>query len=178
MDEKITNILLRGVPGCGKTTLIKEIIGRLGNVNAQGFYTSEIREDGERKGFKITTLNGDESILSHVDFKGPHKVGKYTVNEENLEDVGADALIKAQRDADVIVIDEIGKMELFSELVKLSIVEALASSKIVLGTIMSKKDEFADKIKDREDTIIIEVTKENRDKLTDEIIKIITDLLS
>ncbi len=53
-------VLLTGRPGCGKTTLIKRVVNELA-VPAGGFYTEEIRERGERVGFKIITLDGQES---------------------------------------------------------------------------------------------------------------------
>lgn len=167
---KNKNILLTGKPGCGKTTIIMEVLKRLKGKETGGFFTQEIRKGKKRLGFKISSLAGREAIMAHVKFKGPHKVSKYTVNIDNLEDVGADALIKAKRDADIIVIDEIGKMELFSELVKLSILEALDSSKRVLGTIGKIKDSFVEEIEGRGDTVILEITGKNKDKLIDEIV--------
>lgn len=159
MEAVIKNILLTGPPGCGKTSLIQEVLSKLKGIKAGGFFTSEIREKGERKGFKIASLGGEEAILAHVDFKGPHKVSKYTVSIENLERVGLHALEKAKNEADLIVIDEIGKMELYSEAVRQAIWEALEGKKKILGTIMKAPHPFADKIKSRKDTLIIEVTK-------------------
>jgi nucleoside-triphosphatase len=69
-------ILLTGRPGCGKTTLIKRVVNNLPR-GAGGFYTEEIRDRGTRAGFKIVTLNGEEAVFAHVDFKTPHHVGKY-----------------------------------------------------------------------------------------------------
>ena len=164
------NILLTGLPGSGKTSVILETIKRLKDIKAGGFYTQEIREKGERKGFKITSLDGRESILSHIDFKGPHKVSKYTVSIENLESIGVQALVEAIEKTDLIVIDEIGKMELFSEKFKEQVLKALDSKKKVLGTIMQASNPFADEIKKRKDVLVLEVTRENREKLIQEII--------
>lgn len=172
---KVKNILLTGAPGCGKTTVVMKVLERLKGIKAGGFYTEEIRKKGERVGFKIRSLDGRESILAHVDFKSPHKVSKYKVSIENLDNVGADALIKAKRDANLIVIDEIGKMELFSDLVKLSILEAISSPKKVLATIKEKGDPFVDVLKERADTEVLEITKENRDKLPETIIDLLCE---
>lgn len=167
---KAKNILLTGSPGCGKTSLIKEVLGKLKSVKAGGFFTSEIREKGVRKGFKITSLDGEEAILAHVDFKGPHKVSKYTVSIENLERVGLRALQRAIDEADLIVIDEIGKMELYSEAVREAILATLESDKKVLGTIMQAPHPFANKIKIRKDTVIIEVSRNNWAEVLKEIL--------
>lgn len=164
------NVLLSGPPGCGKTSLIQEVIKNLKGVKTAGFFTSEIRGKGERKGFKITSLDGKEAILSHVDFKGLHKVSKYTVSIENLEMVGLKALIEGLKKADLIVIDEIGKMELFSEAVRQAILEALDSEKKVVGTIMQAPNPFADRIKGRKDIKVISLSRENREAVLQELI--------
>ena len=163
------NILLSGPPGCGKTSLIKSVLKELKGAVAAGFYTSEIREKGIRMGFKISSLDGRESTLAHVNYKGPHRVSKYGVSIENLESIGLKAIADAIRDAGIIVIDEIGKMELFSEKVRKAILDALDSPKRVLGTIMMANDPFADQIKKRKDVQVVEIEKGQN--IMNEIIK-------
>jgi nucleoside-triphosphatase len=77
-------ILLTGRPGCGKTTLIKRIASKLGRA-AGGFYTEEIRRGRTRVGFKLVTLDGDEAVLAHVDFKTSERVSKYGLDLSALE---------------------------------------------------------------------------------------------
>ncbi len=165
------NILLTGPPGCGKTTIIKDVLARLKSVKAGGFHTSEIREKGARKGFKITSLDGREAVLAQIDFKGPQRVSKYGVSIENLEKIGLKAINDAIQDADIIVIDEIGKMELFSEKVRGAILKALDSPKRVLGTIMMADNPFADKIKERKDVKVIAVGKGKGSEVLEEVVK-------
>ena len=167
------NILLTGAPGCGKTTIIKKVLEMLPEMNAAGFFTEEIRKAKVREGFKITSLRGEEEIMARVDIKSSNRVGKYKVDVEAVENVGANSLIKGKASADIIIIDEIGKMEAFSELFKLSVLEALQSKKLVLGTLTKAKDKFFQDIKNREDVLIMEVTGKNRDKLPGEIVKLI-----
>ena len=83
--------MLTGRPGCGKTTLIKRVVNKL-NLPSGGFYTEEIRECGERLGFKIITLDGDEAVLAHVNFKTPQRVGKYGLDLSGLQTIGVEAL--------------------------------------------------------------------------------------
>ena len=105
--------LLTGPPRTGKTTLIKEVIrGYPGKVG--GFYTEEIRERNERTGFRLVTIDGKATVLSHVSYRSPYRVGKYGVNVEGLELVGVTALLDAVRNADLVVVDEIGRMEMLS----------------------------------------------------------------
>jgi nucleoside-triphosphatase len=162
--------LLTGSPGAGKTTLIKEAVARL-RAKAGGFYTQETRVGGVRQGFKITTLNGQDAILSHIDISGPHRVSKYGVNIENLEKVGVTALHQAIKESDLIVIDEIGKMELFSPRFKEVVLQAIESGKKVLGTIMLNPHPFADEIKRHPQVKVVHVSRANHDQLLNEILK-------
>jgi nucleoside-triphosphatase THEP1 len=106
-------ILLIGRPGCGKTTLIKRVVDELA-LPAGVFYTEEVRENGERVGFKMITLDGQEALLAHVDFKTPQRLGKYGLDPSALEKVGVAALREAMRARQLVVLDEIGPMELRS----------------------------------------------------------------
>lgn len=159
--------LLTGRPGVGKTTVIGKTLLLL-QLKVGGFYTKEIRENGVRKGFRLVTLDHRETILSHVDFHGTAHVGKYGVNIQNLDSVGVDAIQKATKNSDLVIIDEIGKMELFSPAFRSAVSQAISNKK-VLGTIMIKSDEFADQIKKRPNVRIIETTLANRDKLPEEL---------
>ncbi len=108
-------ILITGQPGVGKTTLIRRLMdhARSMGIDVYGFITTEVRESGSRIGFKIIDVNnGRESWLAHVNlFKGGPMVGKYNVNLRAMELVGIPA-IKAANQGSLLVVDEIGKMEL------------------------------------------------------------------
>ena len=162
------NILLTGKPGIGKTSIIKELLATL-QLNAGGFYTSEIREQGIREGFAIITLNGKKGILAHVDCKSPYRVSKYGVNIKDLEEIAAPAIEEAIRNKECIIIDEVGRMELYSLKFCSLVKRALDSEKRVLGTIQPRHNEFLDSIRGREDIKIIEITFENRKKIIKEI---------
>ena len=73
------NILITGLPGIGKTTLIKKLSEELRNFHPVGFYTAEIREEGIRNGFELISLDGRKGLLSHIDIKSPYRVGKYKI---------------------------------------------------------------------------------------------------
>ena len=158
------NILLTGKPRIGKTTIIKKVVEDLKDVG--GFYTEEIK-NGFRKGFRIINLNGKRGVLAHIDIKNRYRVGKYGVNIKDLEDIAVKS-VEESLDRDIIVIDEIGKMELFSEKFRDTLEKALDTGK-VLGTIMKKSNYFADKIKNRKDVKILLVEESNRDILVEEI---------
>jgi nucleoside-triphosphatase len=157
-------VLLTGHPGCGKTTLVKRVVKDLPQKTA-GFYTEEIRERGTRVGFRLVTLDGHEGVLAHVGFKSPERMGKYRLDLAALETVGVEAIREAMRTGQVIVIDEIGPMEIRSEMFRRAIQDALDSGAPVLATITARSTPFTDSIKSRPDVSIVQVHLANREML-------------
>lgn len=155
--------LITGMPGTGKTSLIKQAIEPLGS-NAGGFFTEEIRLNDIREGFRIVTLEGKTALLSHVDFHSPHRVSKYGVDIDVLDQVGVGALKQAASSCNLVIIDEIGKMELLSERFKSTVIDIIESGKRVLGTIMLKSDPWADMIKQKPQVKLLTLTRQNRDE--------------
>jgi nucleoside-triphosphatase len=153
-------LLLTGKPGTGKTALIKEALAGT-KVKRGGFYTEEIRTGGVRQGFRIVTLDGREAILAHVGISSPYQVSKYKVDTASLNRVGVSALRQALKETDLIVIDEIGKMELLSPQFREAVMQAINDDKQVLGTIMLNPHPFADEIKRRPEVEILLVTRDN-----------------
>ncbi len=150
--------LLTGKPGTGKTSLIKQAVAGMRG-KAGGFYTEEIRGGGARLGFKLVTLDGESTILSHVNIHSPYRVSKYGVDIDNLDRVGVYALHKATEECDLVVIDEIGKMELFSTNFRETVLQIIDGGKRVLGTIMLSPNPWADAIKRQPQVNLITVTR-------------------
>ena len=167
LNEKV---LLTGLPGCGKTTLIKRVVNKLPR-HAGGFYTEEIRAGGTRVGFKIVTLNSNQAVFAHVDFTTPQRVGKYGLNLSALETVGITAIREAVQSQRLVVIDEIGPMEIRSAIFREAVNDALDSELSILATIFSRPLPFTDAIKSRPDVRLIEVRPNNREKLVSELSK-------
>ncbi len=161
-------ILLTGRPGCGKTTLIKRVVKEVA-LPAGGFYTEEIRERGGRIGFKIITLEGEEAVFARVDFKTPERLGKYGLDLSALETMAVAALRTAALARQLVVIDEIGPMEIRSAIFREAVNEALDSGAPILGTITARSFPFTDAIKKRPDITMIEVRPNNRDQLITEL---------
>jgi len=162
--------LLTGRPGTGKTSIIKQAIAVMG-VEAGGFYTEEIRSQGARQGFRLVTLDGRNAILAHVDINSPYRVSKYGVDLDSLEQVGVSALRRAVQQCNLIVIDEIGKMELFSAKFRNSVSEIIASGKKVLGTIMLNPNPWADAVKQNPQVNLITVTRVNYHQVLEELLR-------
>lgn len=164
------NYLLTGHPGVGKTTIIMRLVDKL-KLPAGGFYTQEIREDNIRKGFAVVTLSGFKGVLAHRNFKSRYRVGDYGVGVYTLNRIGVKEIEMCLMEKKIIVIDEIGKMELLSPQFQAVVEKALNADNPVLGTITLARHPFAQKVRERDDVRIIEVTRENRDEVLKTLIK-------
>ncbi len=165
---------MTGQPGTGKTALIKEALAMSG-VKGGGFYTEEIRTAGIRQGFRIVTLGGQDAILAHVNISAPYQVSKYRVDTDALDRVGVAALCQALQKSDLIVIDEIGKMELLSSGFRETVTQVMNSGKRILGTIMLNPHPFADEIKHRPEVEVLLVTRDNRPQVMNKVLNWLTE---
>ncbi|MEM2419717.1 MAG: NTPase [Candidatus Bathyarchaeia archaeon] len=167
-------LLLTGSPGVGKTTLLLKVADALKTKGYRvgGMVSREVRVGGTRIGFEIIDLaSGKRGWLAHVNQKTGPQVGKYRVNLADLDGVGAEAILKAVKECDVVAIDEIGPMELFSEKFRRAVQEAFESGKIVVGVVHWKaRDKLVYAVKAHPDTEIFTVTFENRDKLPQKVV--------
>lgn len=164
-----SNHFLVGRPGVGKTTLLLKVAQRLSAVRVGGFFTQEIREAGERMGFRVETFSGLAGTLAHVCRQEGPRAGKYGVDVAAFERIGVAGLERAIKEADVILIDEIGRMELNSRRFQKAVLSALDSDKPVMATVMAHFDPFAEALKARADVQLVEVTKESRERLVEEL---------
>ena len=163
MNVNLKNILLTGPPRCGKSTLIEKLIKQI-HRPATGFFTREMKKKGRRVGFSIVTLDGREGILAQEESQSPLKVGKYGIHVEELDRVAVASMVPAGSDQ-IIIIDEIGKMECFSPLFRETLVKALGSPNPVIGSIALKGNPFIEALKKRADVLLVNVDEKNRDSL-------------
>jgi len=169
MNLRKKNLLITGLPGVGKTTLIQKLSEALEGLHPVGFYTEEIREGGERKGFELISLEGTRGLLSHKEIRSPYKVGQYKVDIKGFEDfLGSIAFFSPS--TRLIIIDEIGKMECLSLQFERILKEILDSERRVIGTIALKGSGLIAQVKERKDVKLFEITKKNRDFLFSEIL--------
>ena len=170
-------ILLTGHPGVGKTTAIKSIVSLLGR-QAGGFYTREVRARGQRTGFELVTLDGRIAWLAS---RSPAKIfeeevpfGKYRVNLRAIDSFGVPALWRAVKAGQVVVIDEIGPMEIVSELFCRAVLDILAIDIAVVGTIAQRSNTFADRVRAHPRVEIRLVTLSNREQIPPQVMTALT----
>ena len=146
---------------------MKKIVERI-NLPCTGFFTREMRERGRRVGFSIVTLDGRQGVMAHVDIRSRYRVGEYGVKVQNIDRIAVPSMV-AENDNVVVVVDEIRKMECFSEMFRQTLLRGLNSPNTVVGCIALKGDRFINAIKKRPDSLLIPVSEKNRDVLAVEL---------
>ncbi|KAG5681298.1 hypothetical protein PVAND_010748 [Polypedilum vanderplanki] len=185
-------IILTGMPGSGKSTIIKRIVNELRAntmTNLKGFYTEECRnEANERIGFDIKTFDGKEGILARtsteINSKNKptnmnYKVGKYVVYVNEFENLCM-KYFDISEEKDLLVIDEIGKMELFSKKFEKAINNLLStkSNLKILATVPLKNSHLlVEQIKSDKNSTLFHITKSNRDDLYAEILNKVKEMI-
>lgn len=161
-------ILLEGRPGSGKTTVARGLVRilRARGVPVSGFTTEEIREGGRRLGFQVEGISGTRAILAHVDLPGPPRVGKYGVDLASFERV---ALPSIASPAGVVVIDELGKMELASSEFRRAVSALFETDRSIVATVHASAHPYTDALKRRPGVRIVRISRQNRESLPVEL---------
>ena len=162
-------MFLTGVPSIGKSTVVRKVAERIqqDGVKVGGMTSADLRSGSARVGFEIRDLlTGKVGVLAHVNQTTGPRIGKYRVKSEDLDKLGAESILSAIKHADLIVIDEVGPMELTSCAFKDAVQAALICGKSLLGTVhRNAQDPLAQAIRTDRRVEVIEVTDENRDSL-------------
>ena len=164
-------LLIEARPGAGKTTALGRLAERLRDdgVALSGFLTRELRGDGRRRvGFEIETFEGERGLIAHVDIKGPPRVGRYGVDLEEFERVALPAL---QAPGDVILIDELGKMELASGRFRQAVLTLFEADVPIAATVHTARHPFTDDLKQRPGVSTLRLTAANREALPEDLLK-------
>jgi nucleoside-triphosphatase len=135
-------------------------------VALRGFVTEELRESGRRVGFAVETVAGERATLAHVRFAGPPRVGRYGVDLDAFESVALPALSGVE-EQEVVLIDELGKMELASDDFRSLVSELFGGRVPLVATVQAARHPFTDALK--RDTEVVRVTQRNRNELPGEI---------
>ncbi len=164
------NVIITGQPRSGKSTLLKKVIQSL--PKKVGFVTNEIRGEEDRLGFEIETNKGNKVILAHINSNTPNKVSRYFVDASVLNQVIPG--ISTFDIEDILYLDEIGQMQLFSERFKELTLSYLNSPNIGIFTLSKVFDDpFIKKIRERNDIILIDLLSTSRDEQEQFITKLL-----
>lgn len=162
-------LLITGIPGVGKTTLIRRVAQALGECSVAGFYTEEIRETGERRGFRLVTFSGEQGVIAHVEFNHRYAVGKYGVDVAAIGRF-AERELAVTKGAELFIVDEIGKMECYAPPFVRAIRVLLDSEALLVATVAQRGGGLIEEVKQRSDCELWEVTHANRDALVTQVL--------
>jgi nucleoside-triphosphatase len=170
VDEGTLRLLLEGRPGIGKTTVARRLLHLLqeAGVPVGGFTTAELRTGGRREGFLVEAVSGAQEVLAHVDLPGPPRVGRYGVDLAAFDRVALPAL-RTPRTSGVVVVDELGKMELASAPFRDAVMQLLDRDVAVVATVHQAHHQFTDAVRRRPGIGVVWVTEATRDALPEQL---------
>ena len=164
-------MLLSGPPRVGKTTVIRKLVPLL-DPDAGGFYSPAVEENGQRVAFEVVTLDGQAALLStkqpSVTFANEARLGNHRVNLDVIDSIIVPTLLDAAATRRVVIIDEIGPMEILSARFRDVVMHILNSKVIVIGAIAESPIPFLDQVKAHPRVALKTVTHENRNRLPKE----------
>ena len=174
----IKKILITGPPRCGKSTLIVKLIEYFSNRNytIHGFLTPEVRKDGNRIGFDIEDINsGERRKLARIgNYNTKYKLGRYHIFLEEFENLISKLEDIVFHKRELLVIDEIGKMELFSRKFQNLITEFFHSDIKIIATIGQKiQHSLKDSLLKIPDIVVFSLSRQNQQEIFEKIIAII-----
>ena len=168
-------VFLTGVPRVGKSTLVRKVAAMIQqrSVKVGGMTSGDLRSGTVRVGFEMQNLlTGETGVLAHVSQAAGPRIGRYHVRSEDLDRIGTGAILSAVKSADLILVDEVGPMELTSIRFKDAVEAALTSGKSVLGTVhRNAQDPLVRRIKSTPSIEVIEIIHENRDSLVGDLVE-------
>jgi nucleoside-triphosphatase len=169
-------LLIEARPGAGKTTAIGRLaeLFREKGLPLSGFLTRELRDGRRRVGFEIETFAGERGLLAHVDIPGPPRVGRYGVDLEEFERLALPAL-DAPAAGGVVLIDELGKMELASDRFRDAVLGLFDGSAPIVATVHTFRHPFTDALKRRPDVTIVRLNAATRNRLPEELLNLLRD---
>ncbi len=166
-------IAVTGSPGVGKSTLVLRAVERV-PPSCGGMVTAEIRKCGRRVGFSLRNLaTGQEGVLAHIHFADGPGFGRYRINLRDLDEIGALAIERAVEERDIVVVDEVGPMELHSPRFITAVDRALTEARNLLVTVhRASNHPLAYAIRHRVDRIV-RLTREKRDEQLEEVVRLL-----
>lgn len=172
----MNNIIITGLLGAGKTTLIKRLCIVFKEFNPVGFVTNEIMEDGTVAGVAVANLYGDSRVIAHTKLKSKVSVGKYKIDMKGF-DIFLDQTFSREKKTGLYFIDEIGKIECESKKFTKIVLDLFDAKKPVIASVTDRGTGIISDLKKREDVKIYEINEQNREISLKELTMVIRDLL-
>jgi nucleoside-triphosphatase len=141
---------------------------REAGVPVTGFLTRELRQRGRRVGFEIETFEGERGVLAHVELPGPPRVGRYGVDLEAFEALALPAM-KLPGDKHVVLVDELGKMELASKPFGEATLALFDEPVPIVASVQTNPHPFTVRLRRRAEVETLPLTTANRDRLPGEL---------
>lgn len=184
MGSAKPHILLTGPPGIGKTTLMQKVCKLLRDTgfSTRGFLTEEIRNGRMRIGFDVVTLNGERGPLARLPQAGAgaalrYAVGRYTVSLKSFETLALPVFPAQPNFEGILVLDEIGRMELLSDRFKEEVTKAFNNPSItILATIPVMHMAFTESLRKSPNSIVLVVNRSNRDDMVHQVFDMLTKI--
>lgn len=169
--RSVTKIFLTGDPGCGKTTVLRRVVESLrATVPMTGFLTEEVLEGGRRRGFRGLTLDGRSFPLAETGLDTPFRLGPYGVTIEGLDSLGVPSLVPGH-ETRLIVLDEVGKMESFSEAFRHAVLSLLDGETAVLATVAVHGVGFVKRVRNDPRITLIRMSRKAREGMVGELLR-------
>ncbi|MBN1232405.1 MAG: NTPase [Candidatus Coatesbacteria bacterium] len=165
-------ILITGYPGVGKTTLMNSLITCIKEkIKITGFVTKEIRDENtaRRTGFTIEDFKGNILIMAHLNFKTQYRIGFYGVNIDNINKIALPVL-REREENDLVIVDEIGIMELFSEELRKEFDKLFEDSSLLVATIKQKRNPVLDRYKSLDYVSLYNLERNNREEIFQKVL--------
>ncbi len=169
-------VLITGRPGVGKTTAVLRLVEHLRarGGEAVGIYTVEIRGERGRLGFKVVDIaRQKEAVFAHVDLPRRRRVGRYGVDTEAFEAVALPALDAALEGGAAVIVDEVGRMELFSRGFRDRVERLFEREGTLVATIPSKPIPFVTRLMERYRPFVWDLTPENRNEVVERLLRLL-----
>jgi nucleoside-triphosphatase len=170
VSARPARVLVEGRPGAGKTTALSHLSQLLRDAGMPlcGFLTKELRQGRSRVGFEIESFDGERGVLAHVKLAGRPRVGRYGVDLQAFERV---ALVGVDRPREecVVLIDELGKMELASKRFREAVIALFDQPVPIVASVQMSRHPITDALKRRPDVETLRLTASNRDRLPGEL---------
>lgn len=169
--------LVTGKPRIGKTTTIKKLIHEIETDNCGGFYTEEMTNSKDRVGFRCVSVHGESVEIANVESSSKTRIGRYGVDIEIFENFAINVLQDALSSKKIIVIDEIGFMQMLSTSFRKMVLDIVSDNHIVLGTVPIDSHPEIDKIKHSKRVEVISLNQGNHNEISTSLKKSILNSL-